>query len=170
MVLIPLFFAYLILGYFVVDWSNWKTYYPTIQFYIICNLLYNFLFYRHALWSYAAKTSWLNHTVIDLTFTFLIVPMILMVYLRHVPDDLKKLFKYVLLWTAVFTLIEFIFLRVELFFYSNGWSIVKSAIFNFFMFTILSIHYKRPLLALLISIPVIIMMLFFHHPSFLDLK
>lgn len=62
--------VYIIFAKKFVEWDRWQEFYPTIQFYIICNLLYNFLFYQHTLWRYKAITvSWLNHTIIDFTFS-----------------------------------------------------------------------------------------------------
>jgi len=170
MYLVLVVMVFLIFGYFLVDWKTWKEYYPTVQFYIICNLLYNFIFYNHTLWAYKPKSSWLNHTIIDLTFSFIIIPIIIMIYLRFFPVKTKNRVLYISIWFALFTIVEFVFQKKGLFIYSNGWSLFNSAIFNVIMFLILGIHYKRPLLSILLSIPIIITMLFFHHPSFLDLK
>jgi hypothetical protein len=83
--------VYILFAKFFVDWKRWKEFYPTIQFYILCNLLYNFVFYEHTLWRYKAVTvSWLNHTLIDLVFTFFIVPVVLMIYLQCFPKKRKK--------------------------------------------------------------------------------
>ncbi|PIB57799.1 hypothetical protein, partial [Pseudomonas sp. 2822-17] len=32
------------------DWEKWEKYYPTILFFIIGDLLYNFLFYNYPMW------------------------------------------------------------------------------------------------------------------------
>lgn len=161
---------FLILGYFVVDWKRWRDFYPTIQFYIICNLMYNFIFFNHTLWAYNPRTPWLNHTVIDLVFSLIIIPIIIMIYLEHIPAVFIKKLLYWTGWVVLFTVIEYFFQKMDLFIYRNGWKIMHSALFNGIMFTVLWVHYKRPLAGILISIPIIILLLYFHHPTFMDLK
>lgn len=79
--------VWIVLGLIFVDWRSWRTYYPTIQYYIIANLLYEFLYYDHTLWAYKAITTvYLNHTAISLVFFFLIVPITLFIYLQHFPQ------------------------------------------------------------------------------------
>ena len=160
----------LVLAYFFVDWNRWKDFYPTIQFYIMCNLLYNFIFFNHTLWAYNPSTSWLNHSIIDLTFSLIIIPIILMIYLKYIPKAFKNALFYILAWVATFTVTEYFFQRAGLFIYENGWGIFNSAFFNVIMFSVLGLHFKRPLHAILLSIPIIAILLFFHHPSFGDLK
>ena len=162
--------VHLMLAYFLVDWKRWKEFYPTIQFYIICNLMYNFLFFNHTLWAYKPRTPWLNHTIIDLTFSFIIIPIMLMIYLKHIPKLFSNALFYLFAWVVTFTVIEYLFQRAGLFIYQNGWGIINSAIFNVIMFSVLGLHFKRPLYAILVVIPVITILLFFHHPSFGDLK
>ncbi|CAM4021498.1 CBO0543 family protein [Mesobacillus thioparans] len=162
--------VYLILGYFLVDWKRWRDFYPTIQFYIICNLMYNFIFFNHTLWAYKPRTPWLNHTYIDLVFSLIIIPIIIMIYLDHIPAIFPRKILYGAGWVILFTSIEYFFQKKDLFIYQNGWGIITSAIFNMIMFTVLGVHYKRPLAGLLLAIPIIIILLYFHHPSFQDLK
>ena len=159
-----------ILAYFLVDWKRWSDFYPTIQFYIICNLLYNFIFFNHTLWAYKPRTPWLNHTFIDLAFGLIFIPIILMIYLKHIPKMFKNVLFYILAWVMVFTVTEYFFQKAGLFIYHNGWGIINSAIFNVIMFSVLGLHFKRPLYAIVLSIPIIAILLFFHHPSFGDLK
>lgn len=162
--------VHLILAYFLIDWKRWRDFYPTIQFYIISNLLYNFIFFNHTLWAYKPRSPWLNHTFIDLTFSLILMPIILMIYLKHIPKVFKNALFYILAWVISFTIVEFFFQRGGLFIYKNGWGIINSAIFNVIMFSILGVHYKRPLFGILLSIPIIAILLYFHHPSFGDLK
>ncbi|WP_421382767.1 CBO0543 family protein [Bacillus salacetis] len=163
--------VYIIFAYLFVDWKRWKDYYPTVQYYLICNLTYNFLFYNHTLWKYKAVTvDWLNHTLIELTFSFFILPVVLMIYLRYYPKNSRKSLVYVAVWIAYFTFIEYIFYKRGLFVYENGWGAGWSLIFNLIMFTMIRMHYKNKLLALIISLPLIAVLLLFFHPSLQDMK
>lgn len=170
MYLILVMIVYLIIGYFFVDWKRWREFYPTVQFYIICNLLYNFIFYNHTLWAYKPKSSWLNHTIIDLVFSFMILPIVIMVYLQYFPVNTKSRVKYISAWVAFFTITEFICQEKGFFIYDNDWGVYNSVYFNIIMFCILIIHHKRPIVSILLAIPIVAILLYFHHPSFVDLK
>ncbi|WP_079509226.1 CBO0543 family protein [Mesobacillus jeotgali] len=162
--------AFITIGYFCIDWEKWKDFYPTIQFYIICNLMYNIIFFNHTLWAYSPRTSWLNHTYIDLVFSFIIIPIVIMIYLDHIPASFKLKILYGTGWIILFTVIEYLFQKTGLFIYDNGWEIMSSAIFNIIMITVLGIHFKRPLAGILLAIPIIAILLYFHHPAFQDMK
>lgn len=162
--------VYIIVAKKFVDWKRWKEFYPTIQFYIICNLLYNFVFYQHTLWRYKAVTlSWLNHTLIEIAFSFFIIPVVLMVYLQYFPQGKKK-FIYLGVWVGYFTFIEFLFEKKGLFIYENDWDLWWSTVFNLITFFIIRVHYKNHLAALLISLPIILILLLFFHPTLQELK
>ncbi|GAA0338056.1 hypothetical protein GCM10008967_30420 [Bacillus carboniphilus] len=162
--------VYVVFAYYFVDWKNWRKYYPTVQYFIICNLLYNFIFYNHTLWKYKAVTvSWLNHTLIEIAFSFFIVPIVLMIYLRYYPAG-KKQYVYVSIWIAYFTSIEYLFHKKGLFPYENGWNLFWSFIFNIILFIVVRIHYKNPLVAIAVSIPIILILLSLFHPTLEELK
>jgi hypothetical protein len=170
MYLILVLVVYGIFAYFFVDWKNWKLYYSTIQYFIICNLLYNFIFYNHTLWRYRAVTvEWLNHTFIEIAFSFFIVPVVIMIYLRYFPKG-KKRFLYVGIWVSYFTVIEYLFYKKGLFVYENNWNPFWSGVFNVILFVVVRIHYKNPLKAFLISAPIIIILLTIFHPALSELK
>lgn len=160
----------LITGKICVDWTQWRAYYPTIQFYIICNLLYNFLFFQHTLWAYNSITlDWLNHTIIELIFTFIIVPILMMIYLQYFPTTKKK-YLYVGVWITSFSVIEYFCSIKGLFLYDNGWSIWWSILFNTIMFSVIRVHFKNNILGFLVSIPIIIILMLFFHPELNQLK
>ncbi|RIW32704.1 hypothetical protein D3H55_12540 [Bacillus salacetis] len=171
MYLLLVVIVYILFAVIFVDWTRWKDYYPTVQYYLICNLTYNFLFYNHTLWKYKAVTvGWLNHTLIELTFSFFILPVVIMIYLRFLPLAKKKLLVYVIIWIAYFTFLEYLFFKRGLFVYENGWNVVWSLIFNIIMFVMLRLHFKNKLLALIISVPLITVLLLIFHPSLEDMK
>ncbi|MGD6896249.1 CBO0543 family protein [Bacillus infantis] len=170
MYLLLVILVYILFAVYLVDWKRWNEFYPTIQYFIICNLLYNFLFYNHTLWSYHAVTvDWLNHTLIELAFTFFVLPVVLMIYLRFYPKG-KKSFAYIAIWIAYFTALEYVFYKKGLFIYENGWSIIWSGVFNIILFTMVRLHSIKPKLALALSLPIIIILLCFFHPDLKDLK
>jgi len=170
MYLVMVIAVYAIFAKKFVNWTRWKEFYPTVQYFIICNLLYNFIFFNHTLWAYKAVTvKWLNHTLIEISFSFFIIPVVIMIYLQHFPEKKHKLI-YIGVWIAYFSFIEFLFHRRGLFVYDHGWNLIWSTIFNAITFGMLRLHYKKPLAAILFSVPLIILLLLFFHPLLQELK
>ncbi|OLS36886.1 CBO0543 family protein [Bacillus sp. MRMR6] len=171
MYLLLVVIVYIIFAKIFVDWKRFKEFYPTIQFFIIGNLLYNFIFYNHTLWAYKAVTvNWLNHTLIDITFSFIILPVVIMIFLQYFPKTPKKKIIYLGVWIAYFSFLEYIFYKRGLFIYENGWGLGMSIVFNTIMFVLLRLHSRKPMFTLAVSLPIIIILLFFFHPSLSDLK
>ncbi|WP_284645779.1 CBO0543 family protein [Paenibacillus silviterrae] len=170
MYLLVVLLVYCLFAKMFIDWKRWREFYPTIQFYIICNLLYNLIFYQHTLWAYKAVTvRWLNHTLIDIAFSFFIVPVVLMIYLQYYPKGSKQFF-YVSMWVAYFTFIEYLFYLKGLFIFANGWNIGWSTVFNIITFSIIRIHHRNTLRGLIISVPIVVILLFLFHPTIHELK
>jgi hypothetical protein len=147
------------------DWKNWKLYYPTILFMIVGNFLYNILTYHYPMWMY--KESLLpNHTITDIFNSFVVFPAVLLLYLPHFPKrGMVKKVRYIILWIIVFVSAEWFLSYFGFFSYHNGWNIGWSFLFNIGMFIILIIHFKKPLLALTISVFVVIFLaLYFDVP------
>ncbi|WP_223702352.1 CBO0543 family protein [Sutcliffiella deserti] len=171
MYLISVVVLYFIIAKLFIDWSRWKEFYPTVQFYIICNLLYNFIFYHHSLWKYHSITfPWLKHTIIDLTFTFGIYPVVIMLFLQYFPNQRSMKFLYIAAWVLYYILLEFFFEKKGLFVHENGWNLWWSTLFNLISFCILRLHHRNQLVAILLSIPIITILLFFFHPTLQQLK
>jgi hypothetical protein len=161
---------FIIIAIYLVDWAIWKEFYSTIQYYIICNLLYNFIFYHHTLWSYdTSSVVWIKHTFIEILFSFIIIPVIIMIYLRFFPSGRKGI-GYIVLWIFCFWLIEVMFKKMGYFVYDNGWNELWSLFFNMIMFPILRLHSKKPLIAIILSVPIILILLLFFHPSLNEIK
>jgi len=131
------------------NWKNWKSYYPTIQFLIIGDLICNFLLYNNPLWAYGG---WIwNHTFADLFEAVVIYPCLVILFLTYYPKLIKKQIIYILLWTAIFTAHEEVAIILGEFFHYDGWNIGWSALLNCGLFIILRLHYKKPLIVWPIS-------------------
>jgi hypothetical protein len=140
------------------DWKNWKVYYPTIQYFIIGDLLYNFLLHHYLVWEYTPSfdSFWLpNHSFINLFNMLIIYPCVVVIYISHFPfnSPLRKKGLYILFWVVIFTFKEAINLFLfEHFSHHNGWHLGWSILFNFVIFTILVLHFKFTRTTLIISI------------------
>ncbi|WP_108670507.1 CBO0543 family protein [Peribacillus acanthi] len=134
------------------DLENWKEYYPTMLFAIVGNLLYEVICFNYPMW--AMEPNGLpNQTIPILLLSLVGMPLSVFVFLSHYPDTHTKLRQalYILLFVCIFVVLEHVSVLLGSITYHNGWSLVWSAWFNVVMFTIIRIHYKKPVLALLLS-------------------
>jgi hypothetical protein len=132
------------------DWRHWNKYYPTIQFFIMGDYIYNILFRNNMLWVYVAPA--LNHTIINMIIGIFVYSSTVMVFIPYYPKGIIKQAAYVLLWVFICTVGEYIAHSLGLFAYVNGWNIAWSITFSTVMFSLLYLHYKKPLLAWVFAI------------------
>ncbi|WP_270180881.1 CBO0543 family protein [Alkalihalobacillus sp. CinArs1] len=143
------------------DWRHWEKYHHTILYFIACDLLYNFLTYKYPLWEYTESNFLPNHTSINLIIMFIVYPCSVLIYIPYM-DRLKRTstkLLFLLSWVVLYGFFEWLFTVLDLFHYHHGWTLISSIVFDFIMFTMLYLHYKRPLIAYVISIPIIIVLL-----------
>jgi hypothetical protein len=138
-------------------WHNWRQYYPTMLLMVVGNLLYSSMFKEYPMWSFehTFEEKILPTTMsIDLLKTFTTFPILTLVFLSNYPEDksvIKKVL-HILTWTLIFGAIEYIAKLLGMISYHNGWSMWWSLLFDFTMFSLLIVHYKRPIIAWLLSI------------------
>jgi hypothetical protein len=157
---------FLIAGVIWGDWRNWKKYHSTILFLWFGDLLYNVLCHDYIMWKYNesifGQQLLSNHTVISLLIMFVAYPASVLIYLGKFPTEKKKILIWVLSWVTLFSGIEYINLRyLDLVSHHHGWNIGWSILFNLILFTILRLHFKYPITALLIAIPIIFFFVFY---------
>lgn len=132
------------------DWRNWKNYYPTILFFILSSVGCIVLTYNHPLWLY--QSSLINHTFIDLFISITVYPCTIMVFIPYLPSKISKIIIHISIYVAIYTIPEFISVKLGYFSYYNGWNIWCTLIFNYIMFPILILHYKNPIYAWIIGL------------------
>lgn len=125
------------------DWKNWENYYPTILFFILSNVVCILLTYNHPLWFYESNI--LNRTFNDLLICITVYPSTVMTFIPNFPKKFIKRMAHIAYYVSIYTIVEFIAVKLGCFTYHNGWSIWHSALFNLTMFPILYLHYKKPL-------------------------
>jgi hypothetical protein len=139
-----------------VNWGEWQRYYPTILYIISTNLIYKFfaLSYFH-LWKLSSMDLFFNnHTGIFLWHLLFVNTLLIFIYLSNFPKvELKKKIMYILFWVALFIVIEILLLRFNHINYFNGWHLGWTIFFDMIMLLMLRLHYKKPLLAIILSIP-----------------
>ncbi|WP_408607027.1 CBO0543 family protein [Anaeromicrobium sediminis] len=132
------------------DLKNWKLYYPTILYFAIGDLAYNFLTCNNPLWIYESPI--FTHTFSDLLVLSIAFPSFVLVFLPHYPDGFMNQIIYIGICVFICSILEYISYSLGYFSYHNGWSIWWSAILYCIAFPLLILHYKKPLLVWPISI------------------
>ncbi|MFC0270844.1 CBO0543 family protein [Metabacillus herbersteinensis] len=144
------------------NWRNWQNYYPTMLYISSLNLLYNLLCSNFMLWEY--QPVWLLDTHphnIDLGYTFIFLPSLALLFLSNLPEKKPNLSKlaYFFMWTTLSILWELAHYSLKGIKYDHGWTIFYSYAFYWIMYPTLLLHFKKPLYAILLSIPIIIFLL-----------
>lgn len=136
------------------DRKNWKRYYPTILFIICMDFFSSILMYNYPLWKYEKSLLLPNHTLTDFLIAFFMYPAVVLIFLANYPKRKIAQIGWILFWIIIFSLTEYIAIITGIGSYHNGWNFMWSVLFNCCIFPTLRIHYKRPLLAWLIGIPI----------------
>ncbi|WP_200411482.1 CBO0543 family protein [Virgibacillus salexigens] len=156
-------FLFLLAGWRWGDWRNWEKYYSTILFFIINDMINNFLTYNHPFWNFKESIYplfFFNHTTISLTIMFIWYPVTILIYLKYFFGTNKwsvRIFHFIL-WVTLYVAIEYINLHIGIISHHNGWSMWHSVPFVIAMFVIFPIHYKKPLVAWLIVLGIFIVL------------
>jgi hypothetical protein len=160
---IALFVASVFSAYRWGDWRNWEKYYSTILFFGLLDLAQNCVYHSMPLWTYTCTIGIrLPHTLISLFWVLIIYPATILIYIYLFPKTLKKQVIYVGLWVIGYILMELMLCLTKGIEYHNNWSIWSSVLFNCGMFTILWVHYKKPVIAWVLTISMFLVFLSFY--------
>ncbi|WP_431801283.1 CBO0543 family protein [Halobacillus andaensis] len=127
-------------------------------FFIIGDLLYNFLLYKKPMWLFHDLIL-PNHTTVTILAMTVTYSITVFLYLGNLPNGWGKRALWYLLWVGIYVTSEYINNKLGFITYHNGWNMGWSILFTGVIFIILPIHYKKPLFAWLISIVVIVSLL-----------
>ena len=130
------------------DWKNWKRYYSTILFFMLCSFYYIAIYHNHPLWRYEPKVPYFlsNNSLIALSITFIVFPCTTLIYLGNYPNG-KRQIPYIAVWIGIYTMIETVMFLAKGITYHNGWNLAWSFVFNIVLFTIIRLHFIRPWIA-----------------------
>jgi hypothetical protein len=144
------------------DWKNWQKYYPTILFFLLGDFIYQYLLADHyPMWKYnpqgVDEEIGLTHTHVSFSIMAIKYPATALIYLSRFPEQSKwKQALYIFCWVLLYAVNELLDVNANLIKYYNGWNFWWSIFFNVVMFSILRVHYLKPLLAWLLSIGFIV--------------
>lgn len=141
------------------DWKNWRKYHDTMLYIIMGNLLYYFLYHDHILWHFQPDFLFTSHFLIELLYTFIILPGSALILLTDYPIAIRRQALRIGKFILIFVTMEWIFYINELIHHENGWNMWWSLGWNSMMFPMLVLHHKKPLAAYIISILIFIFMI-----------
>ena len=144
-------------------WRNWRSYYPTVLLMMIVDVAFNFLTYNHPFWHYKSAII-PSHTIMDLFHAVVSFPCIVMLFLGYMPNGLFKRAVYIVFVSAIYAAIEYAVHVAGKFEYFNGWNTLHSFLFDIGLFSILMIHYKKPVIAwlcIMIIVPLFLLIVQF---------
>ena len=132
------------------DWKHWKLYYSTLLFYNIGALTENIITSNKSLWLFYGSYS--IDRLADYIFGFLIFPCIIIIYLSGFPKGILKQILFMLAFILFMSLVELILYYTRELRYYNGWNIGWSILLYTGVFPLLKLHYRKPLLAMLLLV------------------
>ncbi len=140
------------------DWRNWRKYHATSLFFLFGNSLYFSFTFNYPLWRHQPLPPIDSPIVVELLvmICFACTPMI---YLGKWPNSVKKSLLWIALWILLYFSVESFLLFIGGIKHDNGWTLFHSLLFNIIMFPMFRLHYKRPILAYILSVPIIIVLL-----------
>jgi hypothetical protein len=138
------------------NWKEWQRYYPTLLYIIVSNLIYKFFaLSKFHLWKLSSQDFFFHtHIGVFLWHVLIINTLLTFMYLSNFPEqDLRKKAFYILKWVALFIFFEILLLTFNHIEYHNGWHLVWTLFFDIVMLSMLRLHYKKPLWAIILAIP-----------------
>ncbi|WP_158287193.1 CBO0543 family protein [Mesobacillus foraminis] len=148
------------------DIKNWRTYYPTILYVIINNLLYSFFVSEKKYFLWKLEPDFLlNPTFSFLVQNFIIFPCLIILFLSYLPKYQHKKITYIILAASILAGIEFIMYLTGRITYHHGWNFWWSIGFNILWVLMMKLHFYKPIPAWVVSfIITAFFIIYFHVP------
>jgi hypothetical protein len=141
------------------DWSRFHSFLATILYMTAMDLLYFFLATDYPLWIVKSDIGMMTKSEVALLYAFIVFPCTAMLFLSNYPDTIRKQFLHIGKWIIIYISVEWLGFKLGVIYYEHGWTIGWSLLFLIVMFPMLRLHFKRPVLAYIASIFVIIFLL-----------
>ncbi|MEH7332984.1 CBO0543 family protein [Neobacillus drentensis] len=141
------------------DWRNWRMYYGTILYFILGDVLYYYVSYNHRLWS-LIPTWPLKNELTCIAGEFIVFASTILIFLGRYPAHRFLSAWWTALWVIIYTANEWILIKTGTFKYEHGWTLFHSFLFSILMFILIRLHHKKPVLTILISIPISIILIY----------
>ncbi len=151
------------------NWKQWRDYHASMLFIATAGLLYEYIVKDYRLWKFHPDLLY-GHDMTVLVYALITMPVSILLFLSHFPERWSYRLMYILLWSGIYIVIEWIlnvFGRIS---YSNGWKFWHSFIFDIALFSIISLHQYKPFRAYILSIFIIIFLIVYFKVPFANFK
>ncbi|WP_062049913.1 CBO0543 family protein [Bacillus sp. JCM 19034] len=134
----------IIVNVFLKSWQVLPKYYKSLLYVIFINSCYYYLFKGKLLWEFRDKLLKVNQ--LRALHLFIGTPLLALGFLSRFPRTLPKQIIYVLSWTIVSSIGEWVAIKNKLIVYKNGWNNMWSSFIYFKMYIFSYLFRQRPFL------------------------
>ncbi|OZM56491.1 hypothetical protein CIB95_11995 [Lottiidibacillus patelloidae] len=151
------------------DWRKWRSFLPTIYYFSLCNLFYQYIAFvlDKKLWE--LKKPIYNLFLTDTIYAFVAYPAFVIWFLSNEREDapLKHRVLRYGRWVSISLLVEYVFIKLNYIELMNGWNIGWEVFFYSTMYPMVALHHRRPLLAIILSsVMIVFYLIMFNYPIF----
>ncbi|UPO90794.1 CBO0543 family protein [Niallia sp. Man26] len=151
------------------DWKNWRKYHASMFFISTGGLLYEYIVNENTLWKFHPDFLY-SHEMIVVIYALITMPISIFLFLSHFPEGWLKRIIYIVVWSVIYIVIEWILFLTGRISYQNSWQFGYSFLFDLIMFSVIALHQQKPGRAYIISIIVIVFLILWFDVPFKVLK
>lgn len=142
-------------------WRKFSEYHTTILYMVSGNLLYLFFSKNYMLWAFVSENG-SHQDATEFLYAFIVFPSTVILYLNSYLryGVLWKKIIYTLWWVTIYGSVEWLLYQLGGMSYDHKWNCGWSIVFDCFLFPMLVLHHKKPLVAYGVSIIIIKILLY----------
>lgn len=144
------------------DWRHITKYHATLLYLVFGDLYYYFVARNHPLWRLEALPL-VPYRVITETLGMICFICSALIFLTHFPKAFFKAVMWIALWVALYTVMEWLMAVFHAIGYYNGWGLSYSIFFDMIMFPMLWLHWRHPIIAYALTLPIIAFLIWVNH-------
>ncbi|WP_066051715.1 CBO0543 family protein [Robertmurraya korlensis] len=138
--------------------SNWRDYHTSMLFISTGGLLYEYIVQENTLWKFHPDIIY-GHEMVVIVYAVITMPISIFLFLSHFPEKWLTRIIYIVGWSVIYILVEWVLYFFERISYQNEWTILFSFFFDLVMFSVIALHHYKPLPAYLISLIIIVFLI-----------
>lgn len=150
-------------------WNNWREYHASMLFIATSGLLYEYIVQDYSLWKFRPDLLY-GHEMTVIVYALITMPVSILIFLTHFPEKWFSRIAYILVWSGIYIMVEWIldlFGRIS---YQHGWKFWHSFVFDIVLFSIVALHQFKPFRAYFLTILIIAFLIFYFKVPFTFFK
>jgi hypothetical protein len=151
------------------NWKYWREYHASMLFICVGGLLYEYIVKENTLWKFHPDFLYGQEMVV-IVYALITMPISILIFLSHFPEKWFQRLMFIMLWSGIYILVEWILNVFKRISYQNGWKFWYSFLFDIVMFSVIALHQYKPFLAYIFSLFIIIFLItYFNIPFKFDI-